>query len=300
MKQINGIWRHSIEAVDLAHHFGNGANIGVILGPRSGELVDVDLDCDEALMIARKYLPPTAAIFGRPAKPQSHWLYVARGAVSESFADPADGGMLVELRAAGVDGGAHQTIFPPSLAGGEIRAWDSETIAPAVVDARALRRRIAYLAVGSLVRRYISPYASERPAPDLLSLLWEFDRALARPAYRWFNEPTPDQPRQYPKAHRELSARETDLSEIVHTIPNDCGWDDWNNIGLAIYAVDNSEHGFIMFDDFSAKSPKYDPDETKARWRNYHRSPPDRTGLGKLAALARRHGWKPANAALVR
>src|SRR5580704_15428776 len=101
-----------------------GSNVGVILGPRSGELVDVDLDCAEALALADIYLLPTGAIFGRPSRPRSHRLYVAPGALYESFADPIDGGMLVEIRADGREGGAHQTLFPPSIADGEQRQWD--------------------------------------------------------------------------------------------------------------------------------------------------------------------------------
>ena len=47
-------------------------------------------------------------------------------------------------------------------------------------------------------------------------------------------------------------------------------------------------------DKFSAQSPQYDPAKVKERWRNYRRSPPSRTGIGKLAALAHKAGWRPA------
>jgi hypothetical protein len=80
-------------------------------GGRSGGLVDADLDCPEALDLAPEILPPTAAIFGRPSKPKSHWLYSVEGvAQSLTFKDPITGAMLVELRG---DGG-RQTLFPPS------------------------------------------------------------------------------------------------------------------------------------------------------------------------------------------
>src|SRR6516165_5526745 len=86
--------------------FPPGCNIGVILGSRSGELVDADLDCPEALALADLYLPATRAEFGRASKPRSHRLYVAPGAVFESFADPRVKGSntLLELRARGRDG----------------------------------------------------------------------------------------------------------------------------------------------------------------------------------------------------
>lgn len=285
----------AVSAEELDRHVRAGGNVGLILGARSGHIVDIDLDCAECIDLAPIYLPTTPARFGRKSKPNSHWLYIAPGAFYVAFADPLTGEMLVELRTDGETGGAHQTLIPPSVADGECREWVADAAAPAIVDARLLRRRVAYLALGALIRRYISPYASERPAPDMLDLLWEWDHDLARPAYRWFERATPDQPRGYPRPRAEQTATERDLGDIVAAIPNNADWAEWNNIGLAVYAVDSSEHGFVVFDDFSAKSPKYDPHKTKARWRHYDRSPPSRTGLGKLAALARKHGWKPAH-----
>jgi hypothetical protein len=82
---------------------------------------------------------------------------------------------------------------------------------------------------------------------------------------------------------------------MVAAIPNNCSWDEWNAIGLAIYAAcGGSEHGFIVFDDFSARSSKYQPEAVVERWRNYRRSPPNRTGLGKLISLAVAAGWRPS------
>jgi hypothetical protein len=134
---------------DLPRHFSGDGNVGVILGPPSGELVDVDIDCAEALAIADLYLPPTGAEFGRASKPRSHRLYVAPGSAHEAFADPLDGSTLLELRGEGRDGGCHQTVFPPSVhPSGERVAWQGGTIAPAVVDSAALRRRTAWLAIG--------------------------------------------------------------------------------------------------------------------------------------------------------
>src|SRR5207302_343303 len=131
---------------DLPSLFANGGNIGLILGPASGELVDIDIDCTEALALADLYLPPTRAVFGRPSKPRSHRLFVAPSAVYETFVDPISGKTLIELRGAGRDGGAHATLFPPSVADAERREWDTELIAPAVVNAAALRCRVVWLA----------------------------------------------------------------------------------------------------------------------------------------------------------
>src|SRR5215471_15655650 len=55
---------------DLARYFAHEANLGVLLGPPSGELVDIDLDCPEARKLAPLYLPSTEAIYGRPTASQ--------------------------------------------------------------------------------------------------------------------------------------------------------------------------------------------------------------------------------------
>jgi Bifunctional DNA primase/polymerase, N-terminal len=85
--------------------FPAGGNIGMLTGRRSRDVVDTDLDCEEALTLADLYLPPTGAIFGRNSKPRSHWLYTAVGATFAPFADPVAGDILLELRADGRDGG---------------------------------------------------------------------------------------------------------------------------------------------------------------------------------------------------
>ena len=69
-------WQHlRLSAADLPAHFnGQPANLGILLGPVSGGLYDVDLDCAEALRLAPYFLPATLT-FGRNGNPISHWLY---------------------------------------------------------------------------------------------------------------------------------------------------------------------------------------------------------------------------------
>jgi hypothetical protein len=284
-----------IKPEDLSRYFGNGGNIAVRVGSSSGDLIDIDLDCPEALFLADLYLPITHAEFGRPSRPRSHRLYIASGAVFESFADPVTGEMLVELRADGQTGGAHLTTVPPSTADGEQRVWYGDIITPSQIDARILRRRVVWLATACLVRRYISESAAQRPGPDFPRLLWEFDHELGRAAYRWLGQPDPDAPKRYPRRREELLQRDLDLAEIVRAIPNNgCSWDEWNRIGMAIFTASaGSGDGYIVFDDFSAKSPKYNPHSVRERWRNYRCSPPSRIGMGTLVHLARQAGWQP-------
>jgi len=280
--------------------FDPSGNIGMRFGTDSGGLVDLDLDCTEAIDLAPIYLPPTGARFGRRSKPLSHRLYVAPGLTFETFHDPVchPKNTLLEIRSNGATGGAHQTIVPPSIADGERREWYRDVIEPALIDARVLRHRVAWLATGCLVMRYLGESTARRPAPDFPQLLWEFDHDLARPVYDWFGLQAPDAPQRYPRPRHQQDPRDLDLAEIVAAIPNDYDWNGWNDIGLAIFAASRDRgDAFAIFDHFSAKSPKYDPYETRARWKNYERYPPNRTGIGKLAALARRFDWRPSGTA---
>ena len=95
---------------DVATAFVEPRNIGIILGEPSGWLVDVDLDCAEALRLADEHLPPTDAVSGRSRRPGSHRWYVCTGAKTRQFRDPRDNTMIVELRSTGA-----QTVVGPSL-----------------------------------------------------------------------------------------------------------------------------------------------------------------------------------------
>src|SRR5258708_24132318 len=65
-----------ILALELGRHFnGRPQNVGVMLGDKSGGLVDIDLDSPEAVKLADFFLPKTSAVFGRKGKALSHRLY---------------------------------------------------------------------------------------------------------------------------------------------------------------------------------------------------------------------------------
>ena len=155
---IPGWQQLRITEENAAAYFNRSAqNVGVVLGPRSGGLTDVDLDCAEALALTDHFLPATQACFGRRSKPRSHWLYRTELSEAEkkatlTFKDPETGDMLVEVRIGG-DSGA-QTVFPGSVhpSGEEIKwAADGE---PAKVDGEDLKRSVAVLAAASLLARH--------------------------------------------------------------------------------------------------------------------------------------------------
>jgi hypothetical protein len=94
-------------------------------------LTDVDLDCLEALRLAKHFLPQTASQFGRASKPVSHLLYNIPDAPNKAelkLVDPnenKDGktSCIIELRMGGGTKAA-QTVFPGSVhESGEPIVW---------------------------------------------------------------------------------------------------------------------------------------------------------------------------------
>ena len=106
---INAGWTSlDIPFEELNQHFLGDRNIGVVLGDISNGLVDIDLDCEEAIRLAPHLLPPTDFRFGRRSKPNSHWLYRVSAAPSTKRRKDKD--CIVELR-----GNGGHTVFPGSV-----------------------------------------------------------------------------------------------------------------------------------------------------------------------------------------
>jgi hypothetical protein len=162
---------------EKAPRYFNGArqNIGVLLGPCSGNLCDVDLDSDEA--IAAAVLLPKTITFGRASTPAARRLYVCRKPASKKpvivFKDPmqtadAKAAMLLELRL-GADDKGTQTVFPPSVHEcGEAIAWDAgdDERLPAVLDGADLVSHCGRVAAAALLIRYW-PAKGNRPELSL-------------------------------------------------------------------------------------------------------------------------------------
>ncbi len=126
-------WQHlRIAETDVQAQFGSHiSNIGVLLGEPSHGLVDVDLDCEQAVRAAAILLPATAT-FGRQSRPASHYVFTSPGAKTAKYVDPVSKQMLLELRSTGL-----QTVFPGSQhPDGELVRWDSacEPVTVAATD----------------------------------------------------------------------------------------------------------------------------------------------------------------------
>ncbi len=110
--RLKGWQNLRLTEADLPSAFCSDSNIGLILGEPSGWLVDVDLDCDEAVELAEQFLPPTPAITGREGRPRSHWWYVCENAKTIQLADPQAEGKAATLELRSTGG---QTVVGPSV-----------------------------------------------------------------------------------------------------------------------------------------------------------------------------------------
>lgn len=177
--------------------FRSNSNIGCNLGAISGGLVDIDLDCVEAIELADRFIPETGSVFGRASARSAHRLYQVGGYFETlKFNDPilADAhrratpeekaklpkSMIVEFRA---DGGV-QTVFPPSIhPEGEAIEWE-EYGEPEPVDGDELAAAVARLAARVLVKRYGDRPHEETPEGWLAALDGAPERAREK-AREW-------------------------------------------------------------------------------------------------------------------
>jgi len=139
--------RHALD--DIPRLWNNGQNIGVLTGEPSGWLVDVDLDCPEALKIAGRFLDPTRTS-GRGGAQDSHWWYRCEGIRSITFEDQ-DGETILEIRSSG-----RQTVIAPSLhPSGDRYLWSDNGVEVCPAAAGDLLRRCRELATAALVARVL-------------------------------------------------------------------------------------------------------------------------------------------------
>lgn len=148
---------------DLRKHFPNGKpmNVGLRLG--GGGLVDIDLDCPEALKLAPYFLPMTGMRFGRKSSPNSHYMYISDLIESVDQAnyalhDPISKGSICDLRIGG-GGKAAQTVVPPSIhKTGEAITWSEGCDGiPTEVPSDRLLEAWKRLAFAALIMRHWPP-----------------------------------------------------------------------------------------------------------------------------------------------
>ena len=151
-------WQHLVVTPQNAAQYfdsGKAVNVGAIMGPRSGDLTDVDLDCPEAIALAPRFLPETGSVYGRASKQKSHYFYRCPDPpdnATKKFVDE-NGSVILELRLGGGGKGA-QSVWPGSLhKTGEYYEWhvDGEPKRVAFADLDLAGKKIA---VGTLLVRH--------------------------------------------------------------------------------------------------------------------------------------------------
>lgn len=138
-------------AHELEDAFEEDSNLGLLLGAPSSGLVDVDLDCLEARMLADAFLPHTGMVHGRDGAPGSHRWYVVNAEVAtKRYQTPApEAATLLELRSTG-----GQTVIPPSIhPSGEQIEWESDELKPAKISRVVLKKAVRELAAATLLAR---------------------------------------------------------------------------------------------------------------------------------------------------
>jgi predicted P-loop ATPase len=213
-------WQKATLQTALARWPKGETNIGILLGDVSGGLVDIDLDCAEAIDLADDFLPASLC-FGRASRPRSHRLYTCPGCATEKFIydtgekdekGRAKLATLLELRAnAGQTSAGLQTVFPPSThESGEAIAFEdagAELLAIAGDDLVLRARQLA--AATLLVRSGFERAAAVRAALDLdLGIAEGLPERVAEPLRRWLGgeeRPTGEVPQSAPAPVRPLS-----------------------------------------------------------------------------------------------
>ena len=136
------------ELGSLEEHFIPQGNVGLLLGERSNGLIDIDLDCAEAICLAPHWLPQTGWIHGRRGSPDSHWWYRCTDALRPTKYQDVDGTCLLEIRSTG-----QQTLVPPSThPSGERLEWKIHEN-PLEID-MTLERSVGLLAACTLIARH--------------------------------------------------------------------------------------------------------------------------------------------------
>src|SRR5215216_5998473 len=97
---------------EMREWVSSGGNVGIQAGEVSGWICAVDLDSEEAIRLAPKFLPEGTLKSGKQGIP-THWVFRSPGARYLQFRD-TNREMLVELKAS-ENGAGHQFVVEPSI-----------------------------------------------------------------------------------------------------------------------------------------------------------------------------------------
>lgn len=192
-----------VEHDTVPHFFKSGDNVGGLWGEPSNWIVDVDLDCPEAVELAVHLLPETF-VYGRRNRPASHYLYRCEGAPTYKRKDE-EGSVIIEVRSTG-----SQSVLPPSIHDEDKDRYEiNHDVEFTTIGRKALEHLVNQLAAGTiLLRNY--PESGGRH---------DFIHAMTG-ALLWSNW-KPKAVRQFVEAFlAALGPRENDLDQRRRTMEN--------------------------------------------------------------------------------
>lgn len=185
---------------DLPKAFDAHDNVGGLWGSPSQWVVDIDLDWDEAALIAPSILPETF-IYGRPSRPGTHYLYKAQG--MQGYKCRSSDGIIVEVRSTG-----SQSVLPPSWHPDTEQYQIENDVDITETQPKLLHKKIHLVAAGALLAR---KYPKEGGRHDYVHALtgalvrggWEDKRII-----------------QFVKSVVSASGKENDVRQRIITIDN--------------------------------------------------------------------------------
>lgn len=154
----------------IEHFFDPGDNLGGLWGEPSGWVVDVDLDCDEAVAAADTLMPPTF-MYGRRTRPATHYLYRCEGiATFKRFTARGKDEMILECRSTG-----SQSVLPPSIHPDGDRYEINNDVPFKALSRRELERRCNLVASAALLAQRYPESGSRHDYIHTVcgSLLWD-------------------------------------------------------------------------------------------------------------------------------
>jgi hypothetical protein len=289
-RPIGNAWqeeRYDGPALEAA--FRGIGNLGVLVGAPSG-IVDVDIDCEDALALADAHLPPTPTVFGRAGKPRSHRIYKVAGACKTRQFKIADkvrrkSTTIVELRG---DGG--QTVFPPSVhPSGERVTWatpEAESLEPTEIEYDVLLRAVHALANAVRVKLGFPEEPLPENQPEVEQAADE-DALVEPPAVTRLSGTLAD-------GSEHGLVRVTSALDAIELWRVD-DYDSWVRVGMSLHAIDVSL--LPAWEEWSRRSPKYRDGDCERRWKRFKANAG--VGPGSLFYLARQGGWRPPEDLLV-
>jgi hypothetical protein len=147
-------WTNLKVTPDNAEQYFNGkeTNIGILLGDG---LIDIDIDDERLLGLAKDILPPSGLVFGRASKRSSHYLYKSDHQETKKYT--FGNKTLIEIRSKGC-----QTVVPPSThIEGEVITWERrESLTK--TSSEQITQYVGLLAFTSIILNYYPSKSGER------------------------------------------------------------------------------------------------------------------------------------------